>query len=134
MDYSESLEGMPGDPNGPAYRKTETRTGPPLDYVAEKLKLSLEALHSTIRAIQETVPENLPQPQAAIGSTYSVKQDALFSPAWDAFRCGLTAFLALQNFLVLANDQGIFDRLLGYSREEFRNWLGNIEREGLVSG
>jgi hypothetical protein len=134
MDYSESLEGMPGDPNGPAYRKTETRTGPPLDYVAEKLRLSLQALHSTIRAVRERVPEDLPQPAAAMGSSYSVKQDALLSPAWDAFRCGLTAFLALQNFLALANDQGIFDRLLGLSREEFGNWLANIEREGLVSG
>jgi len=32
-------------PNDEADVKTETRTGPPLDYVAEKLRFTIEGLH-----------------------------------------------------------------------------------------
>jgi len=131
-EHDESDE-MPGDPNGSAYLKMEKRTGPPLNYVAEKLESSLVMLHNTVRSIREMVPDNLPQPQAAIGSSYSVKQDGLVSPAWSAFRYGLIAFLALQNMLSLANDPKVFDRLLGYTTEQFRDWLDNIDCRGLIS-
>ncbi len=38
-----------GGANGGAYEKVELRTGPPVDYVAEKLHPSLEQLHSACR-------------------------------------------------------------------------------------
>ena len=38
MDDRERFDEIPGDSNGTAYQKTEERTGPPLDYVAEKLQ------------------------------------------------------------------------------------------------
>ena len=38
------------DPNGGAYECEETRTGPPLEYVAEKLRRTLEALHDELHA------------------------------------------------------------------------------------
>ena len=44
-DEFEGLDGLYADPNGPAYQQTETRNGPPLEYVAEKLGESLRALH-----------------------------------------------------------------------------------------
>lgn len=133
MKEPDESDEMPSDPNGSAYQKAEKRTGPPLDYVAEKLESSLVMIHNTIRSIREMVPEDLPQSSAAIGSSYSVKQDGLVSPAWSAFRYGLTAFLALQNMLALANDPKIFERLLGYTTEQFRDWLNNIDRRGLIS-
>lgn len=134
MQESNEFDEMPGDPNGQAYQKMETRTGPPLDYVAEKLRSSLEMPHETVRCIREIVPDDLPLPPTWKEFPDSVKQNWLVSPAWSAFRHGITAFLALQNMLAIANDQEVFERLLGYSREQFYDWLNNIEREGLVRG
>ncbi len=134
MQEPDECDEMPDDPNGQAYQKTEIRTGPPLDYVAEKLRSSIEMLHEAIRSIQEVVPDDLPLPSGYTEYSPSVKQDWLVSPARLAFRHGITAFLALQNMLALANDQEVFDRLLGYSREQFHDWLNNIDREGLVRG
>jgi hypothetical protein len=134
MQESDRLDETPGDPNSDAYQKTETRTGPPLDYVAEKLRSSLEMLHATVRCIREIVPDDLPLPPGFKEFPDSVKQNWLVSPAWSAFRHGITAFCALQNMLALADDQEMFERLLGYSTEQFRDWLDNIEREGLVRG
>jgi hypothetical protein len=45
IDDLHSLGDLFSDPNGPAYQKTETRTGPPLEYVAEKLRSCLCDLH-----------------------------------------------------------------------------------------
>ena len=39
----ESLGDLYSDPNGLAYQKTESRTGPPLECVAEKLRRSLDS-------------------------------------------------------------------------------------------
>ena len=134
MGEDDTIDNMFDEPNGPAYLKKEIRSGPPLSYIAEKMKLSLIMLHNAISSIRESVPEELPQPPAMKGSSYSVKEEALLSPAQSAFRNELTAYLALINMLALANDQDIFGRLLGYSYEGFRDWLDRIERESSITG
>jgi len=127
MERDDYVDEFSEDPNGPAYQKKEERTGPPLDYVSEKLRFCIESLHETIRSIKKAIRET--------GSSEpSAKADILLVPAWSSFRYAVTAFFALHNILALANDQGIFDRLLDYSREDFHDWLTNLEKEGLVSG
>ncbi len=42
-------------PNDNAYKTDEVRTGPPLNYVAEKVRHNLEALHSLIHDIRQRV-------------------------------------------------------------------------------
>jgi hypothetical protein len=51
------------EPNAGAYTKTETREGPPLDYVAEKLRTSLEVLHTLYHAAERALPHDLPVPK-----------------------------------------------------------------------
>ncbi len=123
-----------GDSNGPAYQKTEVRSGPPLDYVAEKMRHSLEQLHGLLVWAGKYVPDDLPQPQTARGSCFSTKRDGLVSPALGAFNYGLVAYLALQNMLSLANDYELIGRLVAMSTRDFCRWLDVIESEGSVTG
>jgi len=123
-----------GDANGPAFQKREERTGPPLSYVAEKLRGSIEGLHELYQNLNRCVPDNLPQPPALKGSSFSTKHDSLVSPAWTSFRYGVVAYLALENMLGLANDNDLFDRLLAMSRDDFRLWLDRIASEGSETG
>ena len=44
-------------PNDNAYEADELRTGPPLDYVAEKFRHCLECLHCTIHEIERCTLE-----------------------------------------------------------------------------
>ncbi len=55
------------------------------------------------------------------------------NPCEDAFRLGLTAYLALNNLLGIANEQGIFGRLLAMPYDEFTVWLRRITEEGSVT-
>jgi hypothetical protein len=123
-----------GDSNGPAYQKTEVRSGPPLEYVAEKMRHSLEQLHGLLVWIEKYVPDDLPQPESARGSGFSTKRDGLASPALGAFNYGLVAYLALQNMLSLANDYDLIGRLVAMSTRDFSRWLDVIEAEGSVTG
>ena len=43
-------------PNDSAYETSEVRTGPPLAYVAEKVRHTLEALHSLIQELARCLP------------------------------------------------------------------------------
>lgn len=121
-------------PNDNAYEREELRTGPPLTYVAEKSRRCLESLHSLIREIQRRIPSSLSEELDSKGNPVSIKDEFLLPTANDAFRCGLTAYLALNNMLALANDGDLGERLLGYTRDEFGDWLGRIQREGSVTG
>jgi hypothetical protein len=123
-----------GDSNGPAYQKTEVRSGPPLDYVAQKMRHCLEQLHGLLVWTGKYVPDDLPQPQTARGSGFSTKRDGLVSPALGAFNYGLVAYLALQNMLNLANDYDLISRLVAMSTLDFGRWLDVIEAEGSVTG
>ena len=44
------------------------------------------------------------------------------------------SYLALNNMLALTNDNDFDDRLLAYSREEFKEWLDRIDQAGSVTG
>lgn len=128
MDDSEPLR----EPNDAAFIETETRTGPPLGYVAEKLRACLEHIHATYNFSKEDLPEDLPTPPKA-PPDYSTKHDSVLSPCFAAFNSALVSYLALNNILALANDRDIERRLLDMSREDFKRWLDDIDREGSVT-
>lgn len=108
MDLPDGLT----EPNDGAYTKTETRHGPPLEYVAEKLHSCLLSLHCLHREEQAGIRE---------------------APMNSSFRYALVSYLALNNLLAIANDRDLSDRLLSMGREDFENWLGKIRDEGSVT-
>ncbi len=122
------------DPNAGAYEKEETRTGPPLSYVGEKLRGAVESAHRTYRSIERDVPDDLPQPSGAKGTSYSTKQDGLISPGYSSYRYSLTAFLALYNQLGRISAQKKIAALLELDPRDFSDWLDSVEREGSVIG
>jgi len=103
-------------PNDNAYEKGELRMGPPLDYVAEKFRHGLEATH---------------QLMADLGQGHG--GDSLMFSARYAFKSQLPGYLALKNMLALASDSDFAQRLEGYSREEFGEWLDRIDQGGSVT-
>ena len=121
-------------PNDNAFETDELRTGPPLDYVAEKFRQNLEALHRLIYDIQNRVPEDLSVNQPPPESAVSVRDEFLLPSAHYAFRSAIVGYLALKNMLALANDNDLSSRLSSYSREEFRDWLDRIDQSGSVTG
>jgi len=123
-----------GDCNGGAIIRTETRTGPPLDYIAHKLRDSLRAIHGLITAIKEYVPTNLPQPRVPIGTSYSVKEDLLLSNGYEAFHKAVVSYLALYNMLALVSNRGTFERLVDGSSEDLSRWLTTVALEGSLLG
>jgi len=98
-------------PNAGAYELTETRSGPPLDYVAEKLRRALEELHGWL---------------SGAGREEGSAQHGFYN--------GLVAYLALKNFLGLVRDPKLVERLAGYSRDDFSDWLDRVDAEGSVRG
>jgi hypothetical protein len=96
-------------PNAGAFEQTETRTGPPLEYVAEKFRSALEGLHEWRRS------------------------DSSLS-AQTAFRNGVVGFLALHNLLAYANDDALLARLGAVPPGEFRDWLDGIQDRGSITG
>ena len=120
-------EDDPGDwyrgPNDDAYVHSEERTGPPLDYVASKLRQNLEWTHQTLVALREH------------GDNIELKGG--MSVHWHvavAFHYAVKSYLALQNMLALANDDKLYQRLEGYTKDEFRDWLDRIQHQGSVTG
>jgi len=98
-------------PNGGAYEQSELRTGPPLSYVAEKLRHSLAALHAELLGREE--------------KSLNLRTSLL---------CGSTAYLALHNMLGLAHAPRWFERVSAFSTEEFRDWLDRVYMGGSVRG
>jgi hypothetical protein len=93
---------------GPPYVTTETRTGVPLGYVAEKLRRCLESLHTLV----------------AEGGSDEVSHGGM-----PAFRYALKSYLALQNSPILGDDQSALSRqLLAQSSEGFEAWLDCVDR------
>ena len=109
------LEDMFRTPNDGAYEKEELRTGPPLDYVAEKLRRSFELTHCLINNLN-----NLEGPSQN-------ELDPLLTQSCGAFRYQLTSYLALNNMLALGNEDGFFERMEHRSTEEFQDWLDRID-------
>ena len=100
-------------PNDGAYTKEELRRGPPLEYVAEKTRRTLESLH-------EVLHRSDPPSDSQVSLRY-------------AFYNVLVAHLALKNMLALVNERGADDRLLSMSRQHFEQWLDRVDQEGIVS-
>ena len=111
--------------NDEAYEKIEERTGVPLDYVAEKLRKSVEASHQVLAAVRrvDQEPPKGEEPEISLRLHASL-----------AFQYGITSYLALMNMLALANDSDVFERLAHYSKEEFKDWLERIHQQGSVTG
>ena len=121
--------------NGPAYGKNESRNGPPLGYVGEKLRYALENCHELIQGIESCVPDNLPLPdEYQEGALISAKLDLLKSPAWASFHYQVTAFSALFNMLGVVKSSKDIERLVQMPEKDFKKWLDFIEREGSVLG
>ncbi len=121
-------------PNDQAYETDQIRTGPPLEYVAEKIRHSLESTHSLIHEIRRRVPDGLAADEPSAGPRVSVKDEYLLPTAYYAFRSAIIGYLALNNMMSLASDHNIGDRLLAYSRDEFKDWLDRIDQGGSVTG
>ena len=106
------IDSIPLDANGPAYKQREVREGLPLDYVAEKLRASLEALHGVhARADAELARE-----------------------AFAAFHYAVVSYLALKNMLAASHAPGFAGRLARMPRAEFERWLDVVDRGGSVTG
>jgi hypothetical protein len=114
-DDHDADDEMRGSNDG-AYEKGQVRMGPPLEYVAEKLRHGVEATHFVLAALRRQH-----------GS-----ESLIFNASY-AFRSQITAYLALNNFLALVNDEGFFERLEGYSKEQFEDWLRRIDQQGSVT-
>ena len=108
-------------PNDGAYEKQELRTGPPLDYVAEKIRRSLEMTHYILGTLNNI-------------DVSEEQKDNLFSQARGAFRYQLTGYLALKNMLAVVNNKGLFQRTEQYSHNDFSDWLDGIDQQGSVKG
>jgi hypothetical protein len=104
------------DSNDGAYTTEETRKGPPLSYISEKLGHGLQFTHALIT----TVP--------------GLKDDWAIMDARHAFHYQLVAFLALHNMLAYANEKSAKDRLLSLSTDQFKKWLQDVESKGSVTG
>jgi hypothetical protein len=126
-DPFEGLDDEYSDPNGPAYQKTESRTGPPLEYVSEKLRSSIERLHALNHELASRAEREAP------GAGQAPAFDSAKSEAEAAFYYALVAWLALNNMLSAANPPSFSERLAAMPRQEFRDWLDNIQLGGSVS-
>lgn len=113
------IDDLFSDPNAGAYVRKETRVGPPLEYVGEKLAGAVEAAHQMYRAVDEAG---------------APRGDPLRASAYETFRYALTAFLALYNMLGLLANQLKIDELLALDVRSFTEWLDDLAQEGSVSG
>lgn len=131
MDFDDLMRST----NGDAYQRKEVRVGPPLDYVGEKLKSSLEYHHEMLNNIKACVPDGLPlPPEYREDAPLSVKTDFLATPAFVAFYYQVVAFAALFNMLGSIRSSKDVQKLADMPKEEFKKWLIIIEREGSVLG
>lgn len=128
-DEFDGLDGLYADPNGPAYQRTETRSGPPLEYVAEKLCESLRALHRLHSQLEMLAGRTTTD--SALGPD-SIANDLVYGMA-AAFHQACVSYLALQNMLAHANPPEFAERLLAMDRDEFDGWLADITRGGSVT-
>lgn len=117
-------------PNSGAFEKDEIRNGPPLSYVAEKLRNALESAHEVVWAIKRASPTILSEPPKAFGGL----KELVLTPAYLSFKYSLTSFLALNNMLGMIADPEKADALLDYSHADFAAWLDVVEREGSILG
>lgn len=117
------------DPNAGAYEVEESRTGPPLTYVGEKLRYAVEHSHRLVRTLRcHGISPTGGDHGDAGPLEREPEQDAV-----GAFRYGLTAYLALYNMLGMILDHRKLDALLDLDEESLEGWLDTVQREGSVS-
>jgi len=124
-------------PNAGAYEQDEVRRGPPLSYVGEKLRSSLNHVHGLCSMIREAVPDTLPIPSNVKVRPFSVRNDGLLVPADAAFYNALVAFLALYNSLGRLGEweaqEDKIRALRGLTSQEIEAWLDSVESGGSVT-
>jgi hypothetical protein len=112
----DGLDGVYRDPNGSAHQVRESRVGPPLEYVAEKLASTLSDLHRAFSALADD----------ASGARRGVVA---------GFTHALVAWLALGNMLALAEDPAaLAGRLLALPSHEFEEWRWRVGQGASVTG
>lgn len=127
------------DTNGPAYKSSENRNGPPLGYVAEKMKNGLIEQHRLLRELRIHLPDDMSanpdyyDVNKLSMSSLSVKDDFIISPAYTAFYYVTVAYLALMNMLSLAGVDDI-KRYSEMTVSDFEKWIEFVDREGSVIG
>jgi hypothetical protein len=119
-------------PNADAYEREELRVGPPLDYIAEKLRASLEAQHDVICALRDRLPNDV-SAVTPLRAGINLKADFLVFPAHAGFWNSLVAYLALSNLTALATRETM-ERLLVFSRDELGDWFRRIDQAGSTTG
>ena len=119
--------------NIPAFTRTETRDGIPLNYVAEKLAHALFAAHVINQAIDEEAIIETHNPENPRWRQKVTFKEELKQHAWEIFRQAMKSFLALHNMLSIADQEGIQEKLLAMDSKEFQAWLDYIYREGSVT-
>jgi len=120
--------------NIPAYTRTETRHGPPLDYISEKLSSALLELHYLCRTIlqEEIIETRIPgDTKRRMRATF---EEEIECASWNVFYQTLKSFLGLNNLLSIIDEQGICEKLLAMDYDEFQKWLRYVETEGSTTG
>lgn len=87
------------------YKKTETRTGPPLSYISEKLRLCVIQSHRIYKEINSII----------------------------ALHYALISYCALWDMLELIGTEVEKRRIYDMSSAELKRWLDHIESEGQLS-
>lgn len=121
----DDLDDLIKDPNGGAYERAEHRVGPPLSYVAQKARGSLEQLHALHATIERLARSGAPASAASVRELQGRLTGAMYY--------GVVSYLALNNMLALAQDPNVAERLLARSSEDFSDWLDGIDRGGSVT-
>ena len=127
------------DTNGPAYKSKETRNGPPLGYIAEKMKNGLTEQHRLLRELRIQLPDDMSanpeyfDVEGMRNTSISVKNDLLIGPAYTAFYYQIVAYLALMNMLKLADPNDV-KRYSEMTASDFEKWIEFVDREGSEVG
>lgn len=133
----QDLKGIFGSPNGSAYETAEVRIGPPLDYIAEKLRTAIVSAYNAVRSslntsgLEEVNPEVF---RAVMRGEEGKGKNETCRCAVISFRFSLHAYLALQNMLAPMNQHDIIERLLSMTWDDLQAWLDRVTQEGSVTG
>ena len=122
-------------PNGPAYEKKEVRVGPPLEYVAEKMRHTVEQAYNTVRIVLGAeVSADLASHIPRFDLRELERNNQGFRTAKATMRYAVHAYVALQNMLGAMNDDSLIERLIMGTSADLEAWLDRVEQEGSVLG
>lgn len=127
------------DINGLTYKSKEIRNGPPLGYIAEKMKNGLVEQHSLLTELRMQLPDDMSANAEHYDleemriTSMSVKNDLLIGPAYKAFYFQILAYLALMKMLDLANTNDV-KRYSEMTVSDFEKWIEFVDREGSEFG